>query len=197
MVLAHYGGPFYYGIFRIISLKLLRCKEFLCLDRGGMSISEKVYFEKSTEKGKVLVTSTRFVINDDTYFIDNITSVSIRMSKTGSRKVRDRKQEKTGGWAFIISAITAASAFLGLLVLGVYSRESPFILFLACGGVLLVSGLSAGISLLAILSATRTETYPNYHMFLTSASGEKDALISENLETIRSVADAVNHAKSG
>jgi RsiW-degrading membrane proteinase PrsW (M82 family) len=149
-------------------------------------MDEKTYFEQ----GNVSVTTNRLIIRDTTYFINNITSVTIKATNTGRRRVRNKRR----AILFLIVILVAVTLFLVWPPdADLVATSRPFL-----NGVLdvlvfvaVLMGLVAFILLLLLI-----EVSPEYHLVISSSAGEKDVLTLDDADTIRQLAKAINQAQA-
>jgi DNA-directed RNA polymerase subunit RPC12/RpoP len=139
--------------------------------RSSTLIVERAEPTYYSDNNGVRITPTRLIVpgknrneGPSTYAMANITSVKIR--KDGSKR-----------WIGILIAL----AGIVLIIVGLYSETRQEIAIF--GAVMLALGI-----LLAMLLK------PNYHLEISSASGERDALPRNNKEYIDHVVTAINEA---
>lgn len=151
-----------------------------------MEESETLYYEQSHVK----VTNTRMVIGDTTYFIDSITSV--RTKKTNNRKIQVVNRSQLN-LSLAVLAISILLFFLAGLIMVVFESST----LSNIGGIVLLISLGLGaVGFIGGLSARHSKWLPEYHLIITSASGETDALKSASPDVIESITNAINKAKT-
>jgi len=165
-----------------------------------MDEGETTYFDR----GNILVTTSRLVIADTTYLINNITSVTTKATDSGQERVTNKNQQRVafgiGGFGlllimigfFLLSYLGYDADALGSLKMSDLMSSSPVAIGLLSLGILI-----AGIAFLLLLSSTTTRRFVEYHLVISSPAGEKDALTSSEIEFIDAVARAINEAKTG
>ena len=165
-----------------------------------MNEGETTYFDRSD----VLVTTTRLVIVDTTYRLDDISSVTVRATASGQEKVTNDRQRQV---AFGLGGIGLLLVIVGFMLLGFLGYDSHAVESLRISdwmssspvaiGLLSLGILIAVIALLLFLSSTTTRRFVEYHLVLFTPAGEKAVLASPEIEFIQAVASAINKAKSG
>lgn len=126
-------------------------------------MSEQVFFE--SQSGGVVVTNSRFVVGNQTYTMQGVTSIR------SHAEVEEVPKGKIGPIAIILGGVIAAG--VGLTI--------PGILVIAVGAAWLRKRL-------------RNKDKWTYYVFMNSASGETRALSSEDEEFIGEVVAALNEA---
>ena len=121
-------------------------------------------------ENNIYISNTKVILHGTTYATANITSVAMRMT-----------QASTGCATILV--VVGALAVLGTLASfrGAHAAESIGSIFIAA------AILAAGIMWLRSLK-------PTYHVFLASASAERQGLSSQDKDLVSRVTNAINDA---
>lgn len=132
-------------------------------DRG-----EQVFFAE----GNIRVTSSRFIVGDQTYAMSAVSSV---------RAHAEQPKNLDLGCAFVLAVALVLFGFMGWVASG--KMNSPGAWILAAGAALLVATLS-----------TWRKRKPIYVVQLTTSSGEVQALTSQDWPHVHRIVEALNEA---
>jgi len=133
-----------------------------------MSTRETTYYQDSN----IMVTNIRAVLGSKTYVMANVTSVSMGQIPAN----------RDGGIVFVMGGLLLPLMCFGCSFIDKFSSDN--LLF-----AIIIGGLCAGLGVFLAYAAK-----PQYVVRIGSASGESNALISNDRDYIQKIVNAVNEA---
>ena len=140
-------------------------------DDNTKGSEEKVYYDE----GNVKITSSRAILDDKTYVLKNIASVTVNTIEHEAEKV------EVGGF-YTFGTLLLFFAF------GAFTSEEVVVclIFLLLGG----AGFYFGYS----KSQNSTPAWKEYSVRIGSNAGDSDSLLSKDKEYITKIVNAINDA---
>lgn len=149
-----------------------------------MTDDDQVFYQK----GNVKVTESQLVICDEIYYIDTITSLSIKNAWRKGKKEINHRRRNCGIGMIIVTGI--------LFILGVVLFNSSNFFAKGLGILMVMVVFLPGIfGMLLILTSEKSEPEAVYNLMLSSAASEKPVVSSTNQQAIEDMIEAINTAK--
>ena len=144
------------------------------------SQGEKVYYDE----GNVKITSRRTILDDKTYVLKNISSVTVN---TIHHEAVHHDAIKVGApWAYMLGGF-----LIILSILGLSEGNAGALIFLGIGSALCYYAYSKSKDTIA---AWETPAWDEYSVRIGSNAGETDGLRSKDKDYITKIVNAINDA---